>query len=109
MLGFLNEMEGPDGKETVLDLERGTLASLVKKHDPDHPVMTVVANVNNAKLAAIKKYAPLIDILGVNVYSGSVGMDKTLRDLGWEKPYCVSEYGPPGPWEVASTTWKVNF
>ena len=106
--GLGNEMEGPDGKGDSVQIwkEVNTLASLVKKHDPDHPVMTVVANVNDAKLAAIKKYAPLIDILGVNVYSGSVGMDKTLRDLGWEKPYCVSEYGPPGPWEVASTTWK---
>ena len=106
--GLGNEMEGPGDKGDSVRIwkEVNILAGLVKKHDPYHPVMTVVANVNAAKLAAIKKYAPLIDILGVNVYSGAAAMDKTLQDLGWQKPYCLSEYGPPGPWEVGSTTWE---
>ena len=106
--GLGNEMEGPEGKgdSTQVWKEVNILAGLIKKHDPHHPVMTVVANVNGAKLAAIKKHAPLIDILGVNVYSGAAGMDKTLRNLGWQKPYCVTEYGPPRSLEVASTTWK---
>lgn len=108
MWGLGNEMEGPTGAgdSQAVWREVNHLARLIKKLDPDHPVMTVVANVNPAKIAAIQKHAPDVDILGVNAYAGAAGIGSALRQHGWEKPYCVTEYGLPGPWEVPHTDWK---
>jgi hypothetical protein len=106
--GLGNEMEGPGGAgdNPMIWREVNALAEQIKALDTNHPVMTVVANVNPAKVAAIKKHAPLIDILGVNVYAGAAGIDQAVRACGWDKPYCVTEYGLPGPWEVGVTEWS---
>jgi hypothetical protein len=106
--GLGNEMEGPTGRgdSAAVWAEVGRLAKTVKSLDPHHPVMTVVANVNPAKVRAIRDHAPAIDILGVNAYSGAAGIGDALRRMGWTKPYCITEYGLPGPWEAEETTWN---
>lgn len=106
--GLGNEMEGPEGvgDDPRIWREVGRLAVLVKEADPSHPVMTVVANVNDRKLAAIREHAPAIDILGVNAYSGAAGIGGILRGAGWAKPYCITEFGLPGPWESQQTEWN---
>jgi len=106
--GLGNEMEGPTGPGTNPDVwkEINELTKLIKKLDPHHPVMTVVANVSDAKVAAIKQYAPELDILGVNAYAGAAGIGRSLLRSGWDKPYTITEYGLPGPWEVDHTSWN---
>ena len=44
------------------------IAKFIKKVDPKHPTMTVIAGLDPAKVFMIKKYCPSIDILGINVY-----------------------------------------
>jgi len=106
--GLGNEMEGPtgDGDGAAVWREVNVLAELVRAIDPNHPVMPVVANVNPAKLRAIREHAPDIDILGVNAYGDVAGVGARLRSAGWTKPYCITEYGLPGPWEVPLTAWN---
>lgn len=106
--GLGNEMEGPTGGGASPRVWRevNELARRVKAADPHHPVMPVVANVNPAKVRAILEHAPDIDLLGVNAYSGATGVGRTLRENGWTKPYCITEYGLPGPWEVEHTAWN---
>jgi hypothetical protein len=106
--GLGNEMEGPTGPGTNPDIwkEINHLAKLIKKIDRDHPVMTVVANVSDAKVAAIRKYADEIDMLGVNAYAGAGGVGRSLVSNGWKKPYAITEFGLPGPWEVEHTSWN---
>jgi hypothetical protein len=106
--GLGNEMEGPTGAgaSPTVWKEVNHLARLVKKIDRDHPVMPVVANVNAEKVAAIRTHAPDIDILGVNAYAAAGGVGARLREFGWKKPYCVTEYGLPGPWETGHTDWN---
>jgi hypothetical protein len=106
--GLGNEMEGPTGvgANPAIWKEINLLAKRVKAIDPHHPVMTVVANVNPEKVRAIQQYAPDIDILGVNAYIGAAGVGKRLHEFGWTKPYCITEFGLPGPWEVENTDWK---
>jgi hypothetical protein len=105
--GLGNEMEGIQnrGDSPVIWKEVNVLAKLIKALDPNHPVMTVVANVNPDKVNAVMKYAPEVDILGVNAYAGAQNIGKNLRAYGWVKPYAITEYGLPGPWEVEHTSW----
>ncbi len=106
--GLGNEMEGPTGPGTNPDIwkEINVLAKLIKELDPNHPVMPVLANVSEAKVAAIRQYAPDIDILGVNAYAGAGGVGRALVRAGWTKPYTICEFGLPGPWEVDHTSWN---
>ena len=103
--GLGNEMEGVGDKE-IIWREVNWLAKRIKELDPDHPVMTVVANVSPAKLAAIQAHAPDVDILGINAYAGVADIAVRLRAAGWTKPYCITEFGLPGPWESQHTPWK---
>ncbi len=106
--GLGNEMEGPGGPgdSPAIWREVEHLARLVKQRDPHHPVMTVVANVSPRKLAAIREHTPGIDLLGINAYADAGQIRDKLRAAGWEKPYCITEFGLPGPWEAAHTDWN---
>jgi hypothetical protein len=105
--GLGNEMEGPGGPgdSPAIWSEVDHLARLIKQLDPHHPVMPVVANVSTEKLAAIRRHAPSIDILGINAYADAGRVGAKLRAAGWDKPYCITEFGLPGPWESPHTDW----
>lgn len=103
--GLGNEMEA-DGNDTP-EMWRSVeaLAAAVKALDPNHPTVTVVADVTPGKLDNIRRYAPDIDILGVNSYGGAPSVAQRLADGGWTKPYLLTEFGPSGPWETEKTSW----
>ncbi|MEI8342426.1 MAG: glycoside hydrolase family 2 TIM barrel-domain containing protein, partial [Verrucomicrobiota bacterium] len=105
--GLGNEMEGPasDGADPRIWKELNTLAGIIKEMDPNHPVMTVIASSSPTKVKAILQYYPNIDILGVNAYSGASGAGKAVKEAGWNKPFILTEFGPPGQWEVRKTSW----
>jgi len=81
------------------------LAKFIKKVDPNHPTMTVVAGIDPGKVFMIKKYCPSIDILGINVYGGIEMASINIRKYNWDKPYIVTEWGVNGPFEAKKTRW----
>lgn len=97
---FGNEMEGydsgadPDVWRAVEDIAR-----MAKKLDPNHPTMTVVAEINPEKVHAINEFCPDIDIVGINSYAGCPSIPQRYKDAGGVKPYIITEFGPPGTWE----------
>lgn len=102
--GVGNEMEaGNDTPELWKAVN--ALAEKIKEIDPAHPTVTVVAEISASKLDNIRRYAPAIDILGVNAYGSAATLSRRLADAGWTKPYILTEFGPPGPWESAKTPW----
>ncbi len=104
--GLGNEVElNSDPANPAMWKAINKLAGEIKKIDPNHPVMTVVAGVNKKKIDAIKKYYPNIDILGVNSYGPAQTLPQRLRKLGWTKPYMLTEFGPVGWWESPKTSW----
>ena len=106
--GLGNEMEAGAGAgdDPRVWREVNRLARRIKELDPHHPVMTVVANTNPKKNAAIAEHAADVDILGINVYSGADAIAGRVRAEGWTKPYCVTEFGLAGPWEAEHTAWR---
>ncbi len=103
--GLGNEMES-DGNDTPEMWKAvGALAAKVKELDPNHPTVTVVAEISASKLDNIRRYAPAVDILGVNSYGGAATVSQRLAEAGWTKPFIVTEFGPPGPWESQKTSW----
>lgn len=102
--GLGNEMEMNDDRPELWKAVND-IAKMVKQLDPNHPTMTVVAEIGGDKLKHIKQYAPDVDILGINSYGGLSSLPKRLKDAGWTRPYVITEFGPLGPWEVPKTPW----
>ncbi len=94
-----NEMEDPQGNNLAVWTVINDLAGLVKQIDPDHPVMTVVAEIGGEKVANFQRLCPSIDILGINSYGGVQSLGERYRKAGGVKPYILTEFGPPGIWE----------
>ncbi len=95
-----NEMEGPAGENPAIWNHIEALASLVKRLDPSHPTLTVIAEIGGRKIEALHKLCPSLDIVGINSYGGIQSLPQRYRKAGGTKPYIVTEYGPPGTWEV---------
>ncbi|MEI8340582.1 MAG: glycoside hydrolase family 2 TIM barrel-domain containing protein, partial [Verrucomicrobiota bacterium] len=63
-----NEMEGAGADGPDLWKAVNEMSKLAHQLDPNHPTMTVVAELGGNKLENIKKYCPDIDIIGINSY-----------------------------------------
>lgn len=104
--GLGNEMEGYDaGNKPEIWQAVNEAAKRTKQLDPNHPTMTVISELGGERVACIHRYCPDVDIVGVNSYAGSASVDERYRRLNGTKPYILTEFGPPGPWETASTSW----
>jgi len=104
--GVGNEAEG-EGNDPSVWYAINHLAREIKATDPNHPTMTVIAElgVNEVKLRNIDRFCPDIDIVGVNAYGGVESVPERYKKSGIAKPYIVTEHGPLGPWEVGKTAW----
>ena len=95
-----NEMEDPEGKNRAVWIAINDLAAMVKQIDPHHPTMTVIAEIGGEKVKNIHRLCPAIDIIGINSYGGAPSLGARYTSLGATKPYILTEFGPPGIWEM---------
>ncbi len=106
--GLGNEMEGyAAGDNAAIWSAINNLATLARRLDPNHPTMTVVAEIGGNRVKNIHRLCPDIDIVGINCYGGIASLDKRYREAGGTKPYIVTEFGPPGVWETPKNAWGV--
>lgn len=104
--GVGNEMEGYEaGDNAAIWSHVEACAALIKRLDPHHPTVTVIAEIGGRKVEAIHKLCPSIDIVGINSYAGGASIPKRYIKAGGTKPYMVAEFGPPGAWEVEQTAF----
>jgi beta-galactosidase/beta-glucuronidase len=102
MWGIGNEMEGyAAGDNPKIWRAVEDIAHEAKKQDPNHPTMTVIAEIGGKKVPSINTYCPDIDIVGINSYGGVASLPTRYKEAGGVKPYIVTEFGPPGVWESA--------
>jgi hypothetical protein len=80
----------------------------IHKRFPHHITSLTMINARPDSIAAIKRLAPDLDVLGVQCYSrGAVrGGIKQTAEL-WGKPFYMSEFNTNGPWNFKKTAWDV--
>jgi len=83
------------------------MAKMAHTLDPNHPTMTVVAELGGDKVKQINTLCPDIDIVGINSYGGGPSIGQRYAAAGGTKPYVITEYGPPGTWESGRNAWGV--
>jgi len=104
--GVGNEMEGYEaGDNAAIWSHVEAVAAMVKRLDPHHPTMTVIAEIGGRKLESIHKLCPSIDIVGINTYAGAASIPDRYAKAEITKPYIVTEFGPPGTWEVGANAF----
>ena len=94
-----NEMEVADDSPAMWKAIED-LARMVHQVDPRHPVMTVIAELGKSKVQRIQELCPDIDIIGINSYGGGPSLATRYRLAGGKRPFIITEFGPPGTWEI---------
>ena len=104
--GIGNEMEGAGDKPEIYKAVNA-IAKFAKSVDPNHPTMTVLAEIgpDAIKIKNVQKYCPDVDIIGVNSYGGAASVFTRYQAAGVTKPYVLTEYGPVGFWEGGHTPY----
>ena len=107
MWGVGNEVHLFGGNQLLVLHTIDKIAKMIHEVDPNHPVMTAMPlGPNFSKRGVMRIFCPNIDLLGVNGFKGLPDLYGQIRaPFGWNKPYILSEWGPPGPWETPSTEW----
>lgn len=96
-----NEIEGfgktlnPDVWKTI-----NAIARQIKQIDPNHPTMAVIAELGARRVESINEHCPDVDIVGINSYGPVATIHRRYTAAGGTKPYVVTEFGPPGIWEI---------
>jgi hypothetical protein len=104
--GIGNEREGfGAGDNPAIWTAVNDIAAMVKKLDPLHPTMTVTAELGGGRIDGVHKRCPAIDIHGINSYGGALSVAERYRAGGATKPYVLTEFGPPGVWEIPKNDW----
>jgi hypothetical protein len=83
------------------------ISKMIHEIDPNHPTTTVLAGTNKAVIDLIKERCTDIDLLSINTYGGLESLPRTIRNVGWDGPYMVTEWGPTGHWEGLQTAWDI--
>lgn len=80
----------------------------IHRQFPHHITSLTMINAKSADIAKIKKFAPDIDVLGIQAYSrGAVRGGIKNAEKYWGKPFYVSEFNANGPWNFGETEWGV--
>jgi len=84
------------------------MSQAIHERFPHHLTSLTVVNVKDEAIAAIKRFAPDIDVLGVQSYSvGAVRNAIKRAETLWGKPFYMSEFNGNGPWNFRKTDWGV--
>lgn len=86
------------------------MSEAIHERFPHHLTSLTVVNAKEPAIAAIKKFAPDIDVLGVQSYSrGAVRGSIKKTEALWGKPFYMSEFNTNGPWNFPNTEWGVSL
>jgi hypothetical protein len=80
------------------------LALLIRSIDERTILSTVIAH-NAEALDLIAKYAPAIQLIGINSYGAIPAVAQMVENSNWQGAYMITEWGPTGFWETSETEW----
>ena len=82
------------------------VARYLREMDHYHPCLTVHAGSNTNKFLGVRRWAPDVDIIGVNSYDPSIpNITPNLIAAGWNGPGFITEYFLRTPSSSISTSW----
>jgi hypothetical protein len=107
MWGLGNEVEADVADDAHVWSGIEEAAKLVRRLDPKHPTLAVLAEAGNDKVQRFRRHAPSVQVLGVNSYGDALpSLPDRVRAQGWKGPLIITEMGPLGQWQAPRTPWN---
>lgn len=86
------------------------MSRAIHERFPHHLTSLTIINAPEKGIAAIKEFAPDIDVLGVQSYSrGAVRGTIRKTEALWGKPFYFSEFNTNGPWNFKKAPWGIEL
>jgi hypothetical protein len=83
----------------------GGISKMIHELDDNHPTTTALAGFSAELAELIETRAADLDFVSIQMYGDIVNLPSLIAEIGFEKPYLVTEWGAIGHWEVAKTAW----
>ena len=76
-------------------------------HDVDgnHPTTTAVSVFSADLVRLVEQRAPDLDFISFQLYAALDELPQKVREMGYSKPFMITEWGATGHWEVGKTSW----
>ncbi len=110
MWGIGNEVEVDLADDSAVWPAVEEVAAMVRRVDPAHPTLGVLAETGSDKVKKLMAQAPSIQVLGLNSYGDALySAASRARAQGWEGPIVITELGAVGQWQAAQAPWGAPF
>jgi hypothetical protein len=83
------------------------ISKMIHRIDGNHPTTTTLAGVPKDKFSEIRKRCSDLDFLSFQSYGAVINLVDDIKEVKWEGPYMITEWGATGHWEVKTTEWKI--
>jgi hypothetical protein len=81
------------------------ISKMIHELDKNHPTTTALAGFDARLAGLIDTRAPDLDFVSIQMYGDIVNLPRYIREIGYDQPYFVTEWGSIGHWEVRKTAW----
>jgi len=81
------------------------ISKMIHEVDGQHPTTTALAGFTPELAGLIETRVPDLDFVSIQMYGDIVNLPRYIQEIGFEKPYMVTEWGAIGHWEVRKTAW----
>lgn len=92
--------ENPKVFDAINDISR-----MIHETDGNHPTTTALAGFSADLAGVMEERASDLDFVSVQFYGDIVNLPALMDEIGYDKPYMVTEWGAIGHWEVPTTAW----
>jgi hypothetical protein len=81
------------------------ISKMVHDVDGNHPTTTAVSVFSADLVRLVEQRAPDLDFISFQLYAALDELPQKVREMGYSKPFMVTEWGSTGHWEVGKTSW----
>jgi hypothetical protein len=81
------------------------ISKMIHEVDGQHPTTTALAGFTAELAGLMETRVPDLDFVSIQMYGDIVNLPRYIQEIGFEKPYMVTEWGAIGHWEVRETAW----
>jgi hypothetical protein len=81
------------------------ISEMIHDLDGQHPTTTALAGFGQGLADITRQRMQDLDFISVQFYGDIVNLPRYMEEIGWDRPYMVTEWGAIGHWEVPKTEW----
>ncbi|NCF20392.1 MAG: hypothetical protein GWP63_19320 [Haliea sp.] len=81
------------------------ISRMIHEVDGNHPTTTALTGFSSELVATAEARASDLDFLSFQLYAALDQLPQKMKDVGYSKPFMITEWGATGHWEVVKTPW----